>query len=73
MTDTLASPKKVNPGPSRSGRQLKRLRRWIVVITLLATGLGIFFGIRMFGYVQGEEFSPRTFRQRTFSFYEIPF
>ncbi|WP_168566604.1 hypothetical protein [Crateriforma spongiae] len=50
-----------------------RTRGWIIALTIILTAGGLFFGIRLLGYVEGEELSPDTFRQRSFQFYEIPF
>jgi tetratricopeptide (TPR) repeat protein len=47
-------------------------RAVIAVIVLLLLALVLMCGVAMFGLVAGEEFSPDTFVQRNFYYYEVP-
>ena len=75
---------KANAGPVQSNvdgaastawrqRRRKRLSRiWIRLLVSLGVAclLGLF--VWLFGQVRGEEFSPQSFRARTFVYYQIP-
>ncbi|MEM9365287.1 MAG: hypothetical protein AAGD07_04765 [Planctomycetota bacterium] len=59
---------------ARQQRRRKRLSKvWMRLLVALgvASVLGIY--VWMFGHVRGEEFSPQSFRTRTFEYYQIPF
>ncbi len=58
---------------SRAPRPRSRwLRRWVIGISAILLTLGVFILIRTQGHVTGQEFCPTHFRERNFSFYEIP-
>ena len=59
-------------GTRTTGRTSWVGRTVITVVSLVAFAIALLMSIRMFGGVQGIEFSPDTLRSRTFVYYEIP-
>ena len=59
-------------GSRAGGRPSWVARTVITVVSLGAFAIAVLMAIRMFGCVQGVEFSPDTFQSRTFVYYEIP-
>ncbi len=71
-SDTLAAPEPPRRPVAELRMNRRRLRFWIVALTTLATAAGLAVSVWLLGSVSGEEFSPRTFRSRSFRFYELP-
>lgn len=70
MSDSVAAAPQSASSPSpRRGRVL---RRWVIGLSALLLTLLLLLIVRFQGHVSGHEFSPSHFRQREFSFYEIP-
>ena len=59
-------------GTRTSGRPSWLARAIITVVSLGIFAIAALLSVRMFGCVQGIEFSPDTFESRTFVYYEIP-
>ncbi len=54
-------------------RKTGRLKRWLVRVGILAVILlALVPVVALMGRVEGEEFSPQTFRRRVFVYFEIP-
>lgn len=68
--DTLTDPtRRRTKGSSRP----RRIGRWVIVVAVLAIVATIALAVRMFGHVEGREFSPESFRHRDFELYEVPY
>ena len=59
-------------GSRTGGRPSWVARTAITIVSLGAFAIAVLMSIRMFGCVEGIEFSPDTFKSRTFVYYEVP-
>lgn len=71
--DTLHDPTANQTAARRSVRRPRRIGSWVIVVSFLAIAGVLALAVRLVGHVDGNEFSPDSFRHRNFSLYEVPY